>query len=120
MRGVLPNGTALAAADQRFGISVEYSDGQFLFKSGQTGDQSSLEITLNTELVNNVATLTAASQLASALFGFSETQSVAAQYSQVNNLPTLRGQNSLPATVVGNAMGVDATESFSVTARIET
>jgi len=47
MRGVLPNGTALAAADQRFGISVEYSDGQFLFKSGQTGDQSSLEITLN-------------------------------------------------------------------------
>jgi len=116
MRGVLPNGTALAAADQRFGISVEYSDGQFLFKSGQTGDQSSLEITLNTELVNNVATLTAASQLASALFGFSETQSVAAQYSQVNNLPTLRGQNSLPATVVGNAMGVDATESFSVTA----
>ncbi|MGA1073195.1 MAG: flagellar hook-basal body complex protein [Pseudohongiellaceae bacterium] len=116
MRGVLPNGTALAAADQRFGISVEYSDGQFLFKSGQTGDQSSLEITLNTELVNNVATLTAASQLASALFGFSETQSVAAQYSQVNNLPTLRGQSSLPATVVGNAMGVDATESFSVTA----
>ena len=116
MRGVLPNGTALAAADQRFGISVEYSDGQFLFKSGQTGDQSSLEITLNTELVNNVATLTAASQLASSLFGFSETQSVAAQYSQVNNLPTLRGQNSLPATVVGNAMGVDATESFSVTA----
>jgi flagellar hook-basal body protein len=116
MRGVLPNGTALAAADQRYGISVEYSDGQFLFKSGQTGDQSSLEITLNTELVNNVATLTAASQLASSLFGFSETQSVAAQYSQVNNLPTLRGQNSLPATVVGNAMGVDATESFSVTA----
>jgi len=116
MRGVLPNGTALAAADQRFGISVEYSDGQFLFKSGQTGDQSSLEITLNTELVNNVATLTAASQLASSLFGFSETQSVAAQYSQVNNLPTLRGQTSLPATVVGNAMGVDATESFSVTA----
>ena len=42
----LPNGTALAAADQRYGISVEYSDGQFLFKSGQTGDQSSLEITL--------------------------------------------------------------------------
>jgi flagellar hook-basal body protein len=114
MRGVLPNGAALAAADQRFGISVEYSDGQFLFKSGQTGDQSSLEITLNKE--GDPEALTASSQLASALFGFSETQSVAAQYSQVNNLPTLRGQNSLPATVVGNAMGVDATESFSVTA----
>ena len=116
MRGVLPNGSALAAADQRFGIGVEYSDGQFLFKSGQTGDQSSLEITLNTEGEGDAETLTDASALASALFGFSETQSIAAQYSQVNNLPTLRGQNSLPATVTGNAMGVDATESFSVTA----
>ena len=116
MRGVLPNGTALASADQRFGISVEYSDGQFLFKSGQTGDQSSLEITLNTEGEGEAETLTDASALASALFGLSETQNVAAQYSQVNNLPTLRGQNSVPATVVGNAMGVDATESFSVTA----
>ncbi|MDA0805606.1 MAG: flagellar hook-basal body complex protein [Proteobacteria bacterium] len=114
IRGVLPNGTALAAADQRYGVSVEYSDGQFLFKSGQTGDQSSLEITLNK--AGEPEALTASSALASALFGFSETQSVAAQYSQVNNLPTLRGQNSLPATVVGNAMGVDATESFSVTA----
>ena len=116
MRGVLPNGSALATADQRFGIGVEYSDGQFLFKSGQTGDQSSLEITLNTEGEGDAGTLTDASALAAALFGFSETQSVAAQYSQVNNLPTLRGQNSLPATVTGNAMGVDATESFSVTA----
>ena len=116
MRGVLPNGSALATADQRFGIGVEYSDGQFLFKSGQTGDQSSLEITLNTEGEGDAETLTDASALAAALFGFSETQSVAGQYSQVNNLPTLRGQNSLPATVTGNAMGVDATESFSVTA----
>jgi flagellar hook-basal body protein len=114
MRGVIPNGTALAAADQRFGISVEYSDDQFLFKSGQTGDQSSLEITLNS--TGDPAVLTDASSLASVLFGFSETQSVGAQYSQVNNLPTLRGQNSLPASVVGNAMGVDTTETFSVTA----
>jgi flagellar hook-basal body protein len=116
MRGVLPNGTALAAADQRFGIAVEYSDGQFLFKSGQTGDQSSLQITLNTEGEGEAEKLTEASEFAATLFGFSETQSVAAQYSQVNNLPTLRGQNSVPATVTGNAMGVDATESFSVTA----
>ena len=114
MRGVIPNGTALAAADQRFGISVEYSDDQFLFKSGQTGDQSSLEITLNS--TGDPAVLTDASSLASVLFGFSETQSVSAQYSQVNNLPTLRGQNSVPASVVGNAMGVDTTETFSVTA----
>lgn len=118
MRRVIPNGTALAAADQRYGISVEYSDGQFLFKSGQTGDQSSLEITLNTEVVPPATepTLTAASALAASLLGFDESQSVAAQYSQVNNLPTLRGQNSLPANVTGNAMGIDPTESFSVTA----
>ena len=119
MRGVIPNGAALSLSDQRYGISVEYSDGQFLFKSGETGDQSSIEITLNTEPVSAsdpTEVLTEASQFASDLLGLSETQAVAAQYSQVNNLPTLRGQGSQPAFVTGNAMGVDATESFSVTA----
>jgi flagellar hook-basal body protein len=114
MRNVLPNGSALAASDQRYGIEVQYSDGQFLFKSGTTGDQSSLEITLNKE--GDPEALTEASAFAATLFGFSETQAVGAQYSQVNNLPTLRGQGSEPAFVVGNAMGIDATESFSVTA----
>ena len=120
MRGVIPNGVALSLSDQRYGISVEYSDGQFLFKSGETGDQSSIEITLNTETVTEgeetTEVLTAASQFASDLLGLTATQAVAAQYSQVNNVPTLRGQGSQPAFVTGNAMGVDATESFSVTA----
>ncbi len=119
MRGVVPNGAALSPSDQRFGISVEYSDGQFLFKSGETGDQSSIEITLNTKPTSAddpTEILTEASQFASDLLGLSTTQAVAAQYSQVNNLPTLRGQGSQPAFVTGNAMGVDATESFSVTA----
>jgi len=120
MRGVVPNGAALSLSDQRYGISVEYSDGQFLFKSGLTGDQSSIEITLNTETVTEgtetTEVLTTASQFASDLLGLTATQAVAAQYSQVNNVPTLRGQGSQPAFVTGNAMGVDATESFSVTA----
>lgn len=124
MRGVLPNGTALSASDQRYGMIVDYSDGKFSFKSGKTGDASSITIELNgansagvSELVNaDESNLTAASVLAKTLFGMSATQSVAAQSSQVNNLPTLRGQVSRPAFVTGNAMGVDASESFSVTA----
>ncbi|MDB9789546.1 flagellar hook-basal body complex protein [Gammaproteobacteria bacterium] len=124
MRGVLPNGTALSASDQRYGMKVDYSDGKFSFKSGKTGDASSITIELNgedaaglSELVNaDESNLTASSALAKALFGMSATQSVAAQNSQVNNLPTLRGQASRPAFVTGNAMGIDASESFSVTA----
>jgi flagellar hook-basal body protein len=41
---------------------------------------------------------------------------VLAQTSAVNNLPTLRGQGSEPAKVVGNQMGVDPTTNFAVTA----
>ena len=118
MRGVLPNGSALATADQRYGLKVEYSDGKFTFKSGTTGDSSSISIELNTnpDAADGDSPYTESSQLAAALFGMSETQSVAAQSSAVNNLPTLRGQVSKPAFVTGNAMGIDASESFSVSA----
>ncbi|MDB4165908.1 flagellar hook-basal body complex protein [Gammaproteobacteria bacterium] len=118
MRGVLPNGSALATADQRYGLKVEYSDGKFTFKSGTTGDSSSISIELNTDpdAQEGDSPYTESSQLAAALFGMSETQSVAAQSSAVNNLPTLRGQVSQPAFVTGNAMGIDASESFSVSA----
>jgi len=118
MRGVLPNGSALATADQRYGLKVEYSDGKFTFKSGTTGDSSSISIELNTnpDAVEGDSPYTESSQLAAALFGMSEIQSVAAQSSAVNNLPTLRGQVSKPAFVTGNAMGIDASESFSVSA----
>ena len=118
MRGVLPNGSALATADQRYGLKVEYSDGKFTFKSGTTGDSSSIAIELNTnpDAVEGDSPYTVSSQLAAALFGMSEIQSVAAQSSAVNNLPTLRGQVSKPAFVTGNAMGIDASESFSVSA----
>lgn len=124
MRGVLPNGSALKAADQRYGMKVEYSDGKFSFKSGTTGDSSSITIELNGAAADGTAqavnaeetNLTASSALAKALFGMSATQGVDAQNSQVNNLPTLRGQVSKPAFVTGNAMGIDASESFSVSA----
>ena len=118
MRGVLPNGSALATADQRYGLKVEYSDGKFTFKSGTTGDSSSISIELNTnpDAVEGDSPYTVSSQLSAAVFGMSEIQSVAAQSSAVNNLPTLRGQVSKPAFVTGNAMGIDASESFSVSA----
>jgi flagellar hook-basal body protein len=124
MRGVLPNGSALPEAGQRYGMKVEYSDGKFSFKSGTTGDSSSITIELNGAAADGTAqavnaeetNLTASSALAKALFGMSATQGVAAQNSQVNNLPTLRGQVSKPAFVTGNAMGIDASESFSVSA----
>jgi flagellar hook-basal body protein len=120
MRGVLPNGTALSASDQRYGMKVDYSDGKFSFKSGTTGDGSSITIALNGvagALVDADETnLTPSSILAKALFGMAATQSVQPQNSLVNNLPTLRGQESRPAFVTGNAMGIDASESFSVTA----
>ncbi len=120
MRGVLPNGTALSASDQRYGMKVDYSDGKFSFKSGTTGDGSSITIALNGvdgALVDaEESNLTTASRLAKSLFGMAATQSVQPQNSLVNNLPTLRGQESRPAFVTGNAMGIDASESFSVTA----
>jgi flagellar hook-basal body protein len=105
-------------------MKVEYSDGKFSFKSGTTGDSSSITIELNGAAADGTAqavnaeetNLTASSALAKALFGMSATQGVAAQNSQVNNLPTLRGQVSKPAFVTGNAMGIDASESFSVSA----
>ena len=118
MRGVLPNGSALATADQRYGLKVEYSDGKFTFKSGTTGDSSSISIELNTnpDAARRRFTLHRILSTGRCVVWNVETQSVAAQSSAVNNLPTLRGQVSKPAFVTGNAMGIDASESFSVSA----
>ncbi len=122
LRDVEPNGSTLGAKNQRYGLKVEYQDGSFLFSSGTTGDASSIEISLNTATANNVTTLTASSTLAKELFGMAGTAEtpivgqVAAQTSAVNNLPTLRGQGSEPAQVVGNQMGVDPSTNFAVTA----
>jgi len=122
LRDVIPNGSTISTKNQRYGLKVEYQDGAFLFSSGTTGDASSIEISLNTEEANGETVLTDASKLAQVLFGMEATAEgpivgqVLAQTSAVNNLPTLRGQGSEPAQVVGNQMGVDPTTNFAVTA----
>jgi len=122
LRDVIPNGSTISTKNQRYGLKVEYQDGAFLFSSGSTGDASSIEISLNTEVVGENTVLTAASELAKTLFGMDATAEspvvgqILAQTSAVNNLPTLRGQGSEPAKVVGNQMGVDPTTNFAVTA----
>ena len=116
LKDVLPNGTQITPSrDNRFGITVAYTDGAFQIKSGTTGDGSSINITLNTEIVNEVEVETAASEFAKELFGIPNSGvTVAAQISQINNLPTVRGQASEPAVVYGKQMGVDPRKSFSV------
>ena len=123
---VIPNGSALSAKNQRYGLKVEYQDGAFLFSSGSTGDASSIEISLNRTGAGTAGSpyaLTPASTLARNLLGMSEATAdapsvdlVSAQTSAVNNLPTLRGQASTPPKVVGNQMGVDPATNFAVTA----
>ena len=98
--------------DQRFGIKVTYSDGNFLVSSGSTGDDSSIEVRLNTD---GNGLLTSASTLAEELLGISQMGFVVnPQSNQINNLPTVRGQASLPAIVNGATMGVDPRKSFTV------
>ena len=122
LRDVVPNGSTLSVKNQRYGLKVEYQDGAFQFSSGTTGDASSIEVSLNTQTTNNTTTLTAASTLAKNLLGMEATAAgplvgqVVAQTSAVNNLPTLRGQGSEPARIVGNQMGVDPSTNFAVTA----
>lgn len=118
LRNVLPNGAQYSTArDQRYGIEVTYSDGKFRIQSGTTGDESSLQLRLNTtEAEDGTVSLTTASALAASLFGIPEIgASVEPQTSQIDNLPTVRGQRSEPAVLQGNQMGVDPRKSFSVT-----
>ncbi len=118
LRDILPNGSLLTSnRDQRFGMSVSYSDSAFFIRSGSTGDTSSIKIQLNTEVLNGTLVFTSASTFAQDIFGISDAgESVLPQVSQINNLPTIRGQLSSPAVVTGNQMGIDPRKSFSVTA----
>jgi flagellar hook protein FlgE len=122
--GILPNGSLVTnPRDQRFGMKVTYSDGRFMVRSGTTGDLSSINLTLNfvdvpgEEGGTPSKVLTAASALAEQLLGIPEFGlSVSPQDSQINNLPTIRGQASEPAVVLGRQMGIDPRRSFAVTA----
>ena len=103
LKNVRPNGTEFSAVtNQRYGISVSYTEGKFIVASGTTGDESSLAIT-------------EVSDMAQTLLGMElEGHLVDAETSQINNLPAVRGQLSSPAVVTGNQMGVDPRKSFLV------
>jgi flagellar hook-basal body protein len=100
---VRPNGTAFTTdANQRYGISVSYTEGKFVVASGTTGDESSIEIAAVSGMAQTMLGMNASGHL------------VQAETSQINNLPAVRGQLSSPAVVTGNQMGVDPRKSFSV------
>jgi flagellar hook-basal body protein len=121
---MLPAGDNLQETrNQRYGVTVSFSDGSFVFSSGTTGDGSSISI-------RNVATEDADGNAATSneaglkLFGLDveagtpaseNTVQVAEALSAIANRPAVRGQASLPAMVQGNQMGIDPTKPFEVT-----
>lgn len=113
LRNISANGdNERATRDQRYGIKVAYTDGKFLISSGSTGDESSMQVRLN---FNTDGSPTNSSVLANDLLGIAATGfTVSAQTSVIDNLPTVRGQASIPAIVRGATMGVDPRKSFTV------
>ena len=103
LKSVLPNGTAFTtSSNQRYGISVNYTEGKFIVASGTTGDESSIEIGTVSAMATTLLGMSTAGHI------------VKAETSQINNLPAVRGQLSSPAVVTGNQMGVDPRKSFAV------
>jgi flagellar hook-basal body protein len=103
LKSVLPNGTAFTtSSNQRYGISVNYTEGKFIVASGTTGDESSIEIGTVSAMATTLLGMNTAGHI------------VKAETSQINNLPAVRGQLSSPAVVTGNQMGVDTRKSFAV------
>ena len=110
--------------NQRYGVTVSFTDGSFVFSSGTTGDGSSIAIrnVATTDANGNAATSNAVGKR---LFGLDvtagtpeseNTRQVAQALSAVANRPAVRGQASTPAMVVANQMGIDPTKPFEVTA----
>ena len=126
-RSVIPDGDLLREKrDQRYGISVTFSDDSFRFSSGTTGDGSSISLRNGVRLVAGSVTEAevGANPQGLMLFGLDydtvltpdeNTEVVAEETSAVANRPAVRGQASQPAIVLGNQMGVDPTKPFSVT-----
>ena len=134
LENVIGNGAAITAADRRSGIEVTYAGGKFNFKSGTTGDGSSIEVRAKETAVSAaradnlaVAAYTPGGLVAKSLLGIvadttktrtenNKNQITAAVTSLVENLPTVRGQASTAAVLTGNAMGVDTEQAFNVSA----
>ena len=109
--------------NQRYGITVSFSDGSFVIGSGTTGDGSSISIR-NVASLDNNGNAGTANATGEELFGLGVEQgtpesentiSVAEALSAVANRPAVRGQASMPAIVQGNQMGIDPSKPFEVT-----
>lgn len=92
--------------DQRFGMKVEYDavKGAFVFKSGTTGDASSVVIT--DIKPNSLATQTSK--------GLGMTGDAANYAVKPSKVDALRGISSVPAVLAGNGMAVNVDNNFSV------
>ena len=122
---MLPGGDNLQETrNQRYGITVSFSDGAFVVSSGTTGDGSSISLR-NVATTNATGNAATANAVGERLFGLGVTAdtpesentiSVAQALSAVANRPAVRGQASNPAIVIGNQMGIDPTKPFEVTA----
>ena len=95
-----------AVNDERFGAKVEYDavKGGFVFKSGTTGDTSSVSIT-------NIKPNSLATQSSKGLGMTGDAANYTVAPSKVD---ALRGISSLPAVLNGNAMAVNVDNNFSV------
>jgi len=94
--------------DQRYGMKVEYDavKQSFVFKSGTTGDNSSL-------LIENIRPGSLATQ---GVKGLGMTGDPASYVVAPSTVDALRGTASLPAVLTGNALAVNVDNNFSVDA----
>ena len=92
--------------DQRFGAKVEYDavKGAFVFKSGTTGDTSS--VTITSIKPNSLATQSSK--------GLGMTGDAANYVVTPSKVDALRGVSSQPAVLAGNAMAVNVDNNFAV------
>jgi flagellar hook-basal body protein len=95
-----------AINDQRFGAKVEYDavKGGFVFKSGSTGDSSS--VTVSNVKPNSLATQTSK--------GLGLTGDPANYIVAASKVDALRGTSSRSAVLEGNSMAVNVDNNFSV------
>jgi flagellar hook-basal body protein len=94
--------------DQRYGMKVEYDSVKqtFVFKSGSTGDNSSL-------VIDKIRPGSLATQSAK---GLGMTGDPASYVIAPSTVDALRGTASLPAVLTGNALAVNVDNNFSVDA----
>ena len=95
-----------ALSDQRYGMKVEYDtvNQKFVFKSGTTGDASSIAI-------SNIRPGSLATQTSK---GLGMTGDAANYVVAPSTVDAMRGITSTPAVLTGNALAVNVDNNFSV------